>query len=72
MVESSVLDNALTFDKGGKYITYGDKCALDFKNDYHEQVYQSSIGDNQEAFFDKEAQNIHWHKKYTQILDKSD
>lgn len=40
-------------------------------NKYHDKVYKDSIK-NQQAFFDREAQNVFWHKKYTQIIDTSD
>ena len=67
-VESSAfLDNAMVIDKGAggsKYITYGERSCQNFVNKYHDKVYRESI-QNQEAFFDREAQNVYWHKKYT-------
>lgn len=54
-----------------KYILYDGQAAADFKNDIHAAVYKDSI-ENQEAYFDKLAQDVHWHKKYETILDKSD
>ena len=40
-------------------------------NKYHDKVYKDSI-ENQSAFFDREAQKVFWHKKYTKIIDTSD
>ena len=51
--------------------THGRPIADDFKNDTHAEVYHRSITDK-EGFFDEQAQHIHWFKKYTQIIDKSD
>ena len=45
--------------------------ANDFINPKLEEIYKSSIEDKP-AFFDKLAQKVHWHKKYTQIIDDSD
>ena len=60
MVESTQRVSELT----GKYITYGDRSAQDFKNDYHEKTYQESIADPA-AFWDVEAKRIWWSKPYT-------
>ena len=54
-----------------KYITYGDRSCNDFKNPKLEAIYKSSIEDKP-AFFAKLAENVHWHKKFTKIIDDSD
>ena len=55
-----------------KYITYKDgRSADDFVNETHSEKYQDSIK-NQAQFFAKEAEDVYWHKKFTQVLDTTD
>lgn len=55
-----------------KYICYPDgRSCNDFKNPKVEAIYKDSIA-NVETYFDKQAQDVHWHKNYTEILDTSD
>lgn len=54
-----------------KYITYGPRSCNDFQNLAMEEISKSSFEDK-ESWFDKLAQRVHWHKKYTKILDASD
>jgi Acetyl-coenzyme A synthetase N-terminus len=54
-----------------KYITYGERSCNDFKNPKLEAIYKSSIEDKP-GFFAKLAENVHWHKKFTKVLDDSD
>ena len=63
MVEATEVDS--------KYITYGEKSANDFKNPKLETLYKCSITEKA-AFFGKLADRVHWHKKYTKIIDDSD
>lgn len=63
MVEPKSLD---------KYIIYANgRSADDFVNQTHEKIYQESIK-NQATFFAKLAEDVHWHKKFTKVLDTSD
>ena len=60
-----------TEDHLKKYITYGERSAQDFVNEKHSEVYDYSIK-NREEYFDEKAGHVHWHKKYTKIIDTSD
>lgn len=55
-----------------KYIYYPNgRSANDFKNAAVEAEHKASL-DSPEDYFKKEAEALHWHKKFTQTLDKSD
>jgi propionyl-CoA synthetase len=55
-----------------KYIYYPNgRSADDFKNSVVEAEHKASL-DNRAEYFKKEAESVHWHKKFTQVLDTSD
>lgn len=55
-----------------KYIRYPDAiCANDFVAPNHDKVYRDSI-ENQAAFFEREADLLHWDKRWTTAIDTSD
>ena len=58
-------------ERGDGYIRY-EGITNEFKNPIYDEIYASSIDENQENFWDEQAQKLHWHKPYSQVLDKSD
>ncbi len=54
-----------------KYICYPGRSADDFKNEKAETLFKESLQDKA-AFFAKQAEDVYWHKKFTQTLDTED
>jgi Acetyl-coenzyme A synthetase N-terminus len=51
-----------------KYIRYAGITneENEFKNEHYENLYKQAV-ENKPAYFDKLAQEVHWHKPYTQV-----
>jgi propionyl-CoA synthetase len=59
-------------EKDKKYIHYPNgRSTPNFKNEKAEAIYKESLADPA-AFWSKRAEELHWHKKFTQALDTSD
>ena len=59
-------------EKDKKYIHYPNgRSTPNFKNEKAEAIYKESLADPA-AFWSKRAEELHWHKMFTQALDTSD
>ena len=63
---------AVKGSSANQYIYYPDKiCANDFVNPRHDAL-TADARDNQAAFFEREADKLHWFRRWTTTIDTRD